>query len=65
MTLASEIYYTGIHPYTLQKIDCAKTKEEKNRQRLFFFWYLDEYRLEIKRILQKLKRNDLINKLFF
>ena len=37
MTLSSEIYYTGIHPYTLQPIYTAKTKEEKLNQRQYFF----------------------------
>jgi uncharacterized radical SAM protein YgiQ len=63
MTLATEIYYTGIHPYTLEKISCARTKQEKLSQRQFFFWNLPEYRPKIKLSLQKIKRNDLINKL--
>jgi len=42
MTLATEIYYTGIHPYTLQPIYTAKTKEEKLNQRKYFFWYKKE-----------------------
>ena len=37
MTLASEIYYTGYHPYTLEKISCARSQSEKTRQRQFFF----------------------------
>jgi len=39
MTLATEIYYTGVHPYTLKPIYTAKSKEEKLRQRDKFFWY--------------------------
>ena len=39
MTLATEIYYTGLHPYTLQPVYTAKTKEEKLNQRKYFFWY--------------------------
>ena len=39
MTLATEIYYTGLHPYTLQPVYTAKTKEEKLKQRSYFFWY--------------------------
>ncbi|MDR0573236.1 MAG: YgiQ family radical SAM protein [Tannerella sp.] len=63
MTLATEIYYTGFHPYTLEKIQCARTKSEKLSQRQFFFWYLAEYRPKITHFLQKIKRNDLICKL--
>ncbi|MDR0699951.1 MAG: YgiQ family radical SAM protein [Tannerella sp.] len=63
MTLATEIYYTGVHPYTLEKIPCARTKEEKLSQRRFFFWYLSEYRLQIIRFLRQIKRDDLIDRL--
>jgi len=63
MTLASEIYFSGIHPYTLEKIHCAKTKSEKLSQRQFFFWYLSEYRSQITHFLRRIKRNDLIDRL--
>ena len=63
MTLASEIYYTGIHPYTLERVQCARTKSEKLSQRQFFFWYLAEYRPQITDFLRRLKRIDLIDKL--
>jgi uncharacterized radical SAM protein YgiQ len=39
MTLATEIYYTGVHPYTMKPVYTAKSKEEKLRQREKFFWY--------------------------
>ncbi|MDD4921058.1 MAG: YgiQ family radical SAM protein [Bacteroidales bacterium] len=39
MTLATEMYYTGINPYTLKPVYTAKTKEEKLKQREKFFWY--------------------------
>ena len=38
MTLATEIYYSGYDPYTLEPVFCAKTKEEKLAQQRFFFW---------------------------
>jgi len=38
MTLATEIFYTGVHPYTLEKIECAKSKQEKQAQLSYFFW---------------------------
>ena len=37
MTLATEMYYTGYHPYTLEKVYTARTKEQKLAQRQFFF----------------------------
>jgi uncharacterized radical SAM protein YgiQ len=39
MTLATEIYYSGYHPYTLEPVFCARTKEEKQHQHKFFFGY--------------------------
>lgn len=64
MTLATEIYYSGYHPYTLEPVFTAKSKNEKLDQRKFFFWYKQEYRGQIIRDLQKMKRADLQSKLF-
>lgn len=64
MTLATEMYYTGYNPYTMEKVYTARTKEEKLAQRQFFFWYKPEYRTSIMCALQKLKRKDLVPKLF-
>lgn len=63
MTLATEIYYSGYHPYTLEKVYTPKTKEEKLDQRKFFFWYKPEYKKDIYKMLQKVNRGDLIKKL--
>ena len=62
-TLATEIYYTGINPYTMEKVYTAKTAEQKNRQRSFFFWYKGEFKAEIKRFLKEIGRMDLLNEL--
>ena len=64
MTLATEIYYTGINPYTGEKVYTARTDKEKQRQRQFFFWYKPEARREIIQRLQQLHRPDLIKKLY-
>lgn len=64
MTLATEIYYTGYHPYTLEKVYTARTKKQKLAQRQFFFWYKPEFRKQITQALQKIGKKDLINKLF-
>jgi uncharacterized radical SAM protein YgiQ len=63
MTLATEMYYTGINPYTGEKIRSAKTANERLQQHLFFFWYKSENRSKIKALLSKIKRNDLTKKL--
>lgn len=64
MTLATEIYYTGIHPYTLKPVFTAKSNEEKNAQRQFFFWYELNQKPAIIRKLKKIGRTDLIKKLY-
>ena len=63
MTLATEIYYSGYNPYTLEPVFTAKTKEEKLAQRKFFFWYKKEYNRQIMSDLQKMNRPDLVKKL--
>jgi uncharacterized radical SAM protein YgiQ len=64
MTLATEIYYTGFHPYTMQPVFTAKSQKEKLAQRKYFFWYQREYYQEIKNELTRLKRKDLLDGLF-
>ena len=64
MTLATEIYYTGYHPYTGEKIYTPTSPEQKLEQRKFFFWYDPAYRADITRTLRKIGRPDLIRKLF-
>ena len=64
MTLATEMYHTGYHPYTLEKVYTARSKEQKLAQRQFFFWYKPESRRQIMQVLQKMGRKDLIEKLF-
>jgi len=63
MTVATVIYYAGVHPYTLKPVFTAKTRDEKQRQNKFFFWYKRENHQWIKRSLQKAQRPDLIDKL--
>ena len=64
MTVATEAWYTGYHPYTLQPIFSAKTQREKLAQRMFFFWYKPEERKSIIQELKRMGRSDLIDKLY-
>jgi len=64
MTVATVIYYSGYHPYTLEKVDVPHTEKEKLAQRKFFFWYKNEYRNSLKQELQRLNRPDLAERLF-
>ena len=39
MTLATTMFYTGLNPYTMESVYVAKTKEEKQKQNSYFFWW--------------------------
>lgn len=64
MTLSTEIYYTGFHPYTLKPVFTPTDPDEKKAQRKYFFWYDPAYRRDITTSLQRLHRTDLLHKLF-
>ena len=64
MTVATEAWYTGYHPYTLEPVFSAKTPREKLLQRQFFFWYKPEERKNIINALRRMGRQDLIDKLY-
>ncbi len=63
MTVAEVIYYSGVHPYTLKPVKTAKTRDEKQAQNRYFFWYKPEYKDWIRNRLNKLKRPDLAERL--
>ena len=63
MTVATVIYYSGFHPYTLKPTRTPKSKHEKDEQHRFFFWYKRENQQWIKNTLSKLNRGDLLEKL--
>lgn len=64
MTVSTEMWYTGYHPYTLEKVYSAKSMQDKLRQRLFFFWYKPEDKQAIVQELMRMGRRDLLNKLY-
>ncbi|MBO5627117.1 MAG: YgiQ family radical SAM protein [Prevotella sp.] len=64
MTVATETWYTGFDPYTLEPVFSAKTQKEKLAQRQFFFWYKPEERSGIEQSLRRIGRADLIKKLY-
>ncbi|MFT6707042.1 MAG: putative radical SAM protein YgiQ [Flavobacteriales bacterium] len=65
MTVATVIYYSGVHPYTLKPVYTAKTKSEKRNQHLFFFWHKRENHQIIRDKLKNLGREDLLEKLIY
>ena len=64
MTLSTEIFYTGINPYTMQPVFTARTDRDKQAQRQFFFWYDPAQRHRLIAELKRIGRPDLIQKLF-
>ena len=64
MTVATEMWYTGYDPYTLEPVFSAKSDRDKQAQRQFFFWYKPGERAAIERELRRMGRPDLINKLY-
>ncbi len=63
MTVATVIYYSGVHPYTLKPYKTVKRREEKLNQRQFFFWYKRENQANIRKTLQKAGKPELIDTL--
>ena len=64
MTNATETWYTGYDPYTLEPVFCAKSQNEKLAQRQYFFWYKPEERKHIEQSLRRIGRADLIPRLY-
>ncbi|MEM7039791.1 MAG: DUF3362 domain-containing protein, partial [Bacteroidota bacterium] len=63
MTVATVIYYTGLHPYTLEPVYTPKTKKERDDQHRFFFWYKNENKGYIRRTLQNAGREEVADRL--
>lgn len=64
MTVATEIYYSGHHPYTLKPVETAISLDDKTKQRTFFFWYKAENKNFIRNYLSKHKMDELKKELF-
>jgi len=43
MTLSTCMYYTGVNPYTMQPLFVAKSKQDKQHQNEFFFWWKNNH----------------------
>ena len=64
MTVSTETWYAGVHPYTGEEVASAKTQREKLRQRMYFFWYKPEERRSITQSLTAMGRRDLLERLY-
>ena len=54
MTVATEIYATGVHPYDAKPVEVARTPAEKQEQRSFFFWYKPEMKAALRKSMERL-----------
>jgi len=59
-TVSTCMFYTGLDPYTMQPVYCAKTAEEKRAQRVLLQYFKPENRQEVIAALIKAGRRDLI-----
>lgn len=63
MTVATVIYYSGYHPYTLKPLGTAKTQSQKRQQKRFFFWYKKENQAWIRQVLHNTPMAHLADRL--
>lgn len=63
MTLATEMYYTGYNPATMEPIYVAVHPNEKREQNLLFFYYKRELHPQIKQALLKSHNGQFLNQL--
>jgi radical SAM superfamily enzyme YgiQ (UPF0313 family) len=63
MTVATEIYATGVHPYDQKPVSVARSPEEKQEQRSFFFWHKPEMRGALRATMRKLGLDEAAAKL--
>ena len=63
MTVATEIYATGVHPYNAEPVCVARTPEEKQEQRSFFFWYKPEMKSALRKSMHRLGLGDIAARL--
>ncbi|MDR2533988.1 MAG: YgiQ family radical SAM protein [Tannerellaceae bacterium] len=64
MTLATEMFYTGLDPHSLKPVYSARSREERESQRQYFFWYDKANKLSICRSLRRLGLGKLERELF-
>jgi uncharacterized radical SAM protein YgiQ len=64
MTLASAMYYTGIHPYTGESVYCATSQKEKKMQKAFFFVHNKSKSAQLIKKLKESKQHDIVKILF-
>ena len=61
-TLSTAMYYTGLHPLTMEPVYVAKRPEEKELQRALLQYYKKENADKVRKALRLAKRPDLIGR---
>jgi hypothetical protein len=51
------MFYTGLNPYTMEPVYVAKTKEEKQKQNSFFFWWKPAKAEKVDRYAERPRRS--------
>lgn len=59
-TISTCMFYTGLDPYTMEKVYVAKTEHEKALQRALLQYYNPKNQVLVEEALKKAKRFDLI-----
>ncbi len=59
-TVSTCMFYTGLDPYTMEKVYVPKTQQEKSEQRALLQYFLPENRERVINALKKAGREDLI-----
>ena len=59
-TISTAMYYTGLDPYTMEEVYCAKNPHEKALQRALLQYYVPSNRALVEEALRLARRTDLI-----
>lgn len=61
-TVSTAMYYTGLNPYTMEKVYVPYEKEDKAMQRALLQYFMPKNKALVLKALRKAKRYDLIGK---
>ena len=61
-SIATSIYFTGIDPFTGEKVHCAHGDRERRQQRALMQYFKPENYQDVREALEKIGRTDLIGK---
>ena len=59
-TVSTAMYYTGLDPYTMEEVYCAKNPHDKALQRALLQYFMPQNRHLVEEALKRARRTDLI-----